>query len=434
MTVVETIKGLNAKEKVSFKIHLTYSIMQGIILGSFMLNEFIFISDMNGSKMNLSVLLQLAVVVLLLSTFINELMRRVRFPLKTIRKLAILTHAPLVLLYFFPQSAAEYTRMHHLVFLGIFFLFYLNDMIVMPTLNQILKNNYSHQNFGKLYSYASSVNKIVILFVAFGFASFLDYDNFAFTKVYPILALIGIASVHLLSRIQNLENKVSEIRQKFWKSVLISFKINVEILKSNRPFLNFQIGFMLYGFAWMISAAVITIYFKEVFEMNHQTFSFYKNVFYNILAIVLLPFFGKLIGNIDPRKFGVITFGSFLIFLFVLGIADLFPQHIEFHGIQLYPILLVAYLFYSVFAATMALLWYIGSAYFCKQEEVADYQSVHLVLTGLRGIFGFQLGILFYQSLGFRFTFMLSVALLASAIAVLIWSQSKQKLVIQRKI
>jgi asparagine N-glycosylation enzyme membrane subunit Stt3 len=57
-------------------------------------------------------------------------------------------------------------------------------------------------------------------------------------------------------------------------------------------------------------------------------------------------------------------------------------------------------------------LWSIGSAYFCKKEDAADYQSVHLSLTGVRAMIAPLLGIASYELLGFFVTFMLAVLFL----------------------
>lgn len=198
----------------------------------------------------------------------------------------------------------------------------------------------------------------------------------------------------------------------------------VDILKNNKPFLHFELGFMFYGFAWMISAAIIPIYFNDVFEMNHATYGFYKNG-YNVLAILLLPFFGSLLGRIDARTFGAITFGSLMLFTFTLGIAQYYMQYIEFFGIRIYFSLLIAYGFYGIFAATMALLWFIGSAYFCKKEEAARYQSIHLSLTGFRAILSFQIGIWMYMAMGFTFTFMVAGFALLIAVILMLWSVKK---------
>ena len=95
------------------------------------------------------------------------------------------------------------------------------------------------------------------------------------------------------------------------------------------------------------------------------------------------------------------------------------PYHITIFGIKIYYSLIFAYLSYGVFAATMALLWFIGSAYFCKKEEAADYQAVHLTLTGVRGAVAPILGIAIYEVISFTGVFGIGILFLAIAIFVL---------------
>ena len=405
-----------------FRIHIVFSIIQGLIMGVFALNEFVFIKDMLGSRFQLSTLLQMSVLLMLFSVFVNEFLRRIRDKKKMLVWAAIITHIPLIGIAFFPRSMAEYQAFpyYHYIFLGIFFFFYLNLIIVLPVINQMLKGAYSHQNFGRLYSYSSSINKTVIMIVTFGFGFMLDIDNYAFVYVYPVLALLGILSVVLLARIEvPLEKEV--IKRGFLAASLNSLREMKSILVNNRAYRHFEIGFMFYGFAWMITAAIIAIYFNDALKMNHATYGFYKNG-YNVLAIILLPYFGKVLGKIDPRKFAAITFASLLFYLLFMALTEHFPFSIQIGSIEVFGMLIIAYLFYGVFAATMALLWFIGSAYFCKKEEAAQYQSVHLSLTGFRAIMSFQLGIIFYQLWGFTVTFGIAVGSLAIAVLYMIWS------------
>ena len=117
----------------------------------------------------------------------------------------------------------------------------------------------------------------------------------------------------------------------------------------------------------------------------------------NILAIVILPFFGKLMGRIDPRKFSIITYSSLAAYLLFLALTSYMPYYFDFYNIRLYYTLILYIIFHGVFAATMVLLWNIGSAYFCKPEEAGTYQSIHLFLTGTRASFAPLLGIFFYE-------------------------------------
>lgn len=412
---------ISAKEFKVFRLHVLFSLIQGVITGVFALNELVFIKDMSGTDFQLSVLLQLSTLVMLVSIMVNEFLRRIHDKRKMLVVVALITHLPLLFLLLFPSSEEVYRQssFYHYCFLAIFLFFYLNLIITLPTINQMLKHSYTHENFGKLYGYASTANKIVILLTTLVFGLLLDEFNFAFIYVYPLVGVLGILSIALLSRIEQVYEAPD--KKSFWQSVTSSMSFMEQELMTNKAFLHFELGFMFYGFAWMISAAVIPIYFNDVFQMNHATYGFYKNG-YNMLAILILPFFGKLIGRIDARKFGAITFGSLMLFTFVLGIAQYFQEYFQIGSFKIYYSLLLAYLFYGVFAATMALLWFIGSAYFCRKEDAARYQSIHLSLTGLRAVFSFQIGIWMYLSLGFTFTFMTGAACLLIAVLLMIWS------------
>jgi hypothetical protein len=75
----------------------------------------------------------------------------------------------------------------------------------------------------------------------------------------------------------------------------------------------------------------------------------------------------------------------------------------------------------------MALLWFIGSAYFCKPEEAGDYQSAHLSLTAVRALFAPLFGVFFYELVGFAGTFILAIASLLLGIALMIWSYRRDR-------
>jgi len=273
----------------------------------------------------------------------------------------------------------------HITVATVFFLlFYLTNPIIYPVINMLLKSNYRHENFGPLYSYATGVNKLVMLGATFGFGIWLDADPYAFIWVYPAMAFLAILSVYLLSMIPfDPATPVSLPEKGLMVSVRDSLRNMGRIFKVNKPFRDFETGFNLYGFAWMTTVAVITIYFDKELHLSYSSVAFYKNS-YNLISILLFPFFGKLIGRIDPRKFSVYTFLSLFVYFLFIVLTRVFPGNTTVAGIQLYYMLIPAFLAHAVFAATMGLLWYIGSAYFSRKEEVADDQSIHLSLTRVR--------------------------------------------------
>jgi len=277
-------------------------------------------------------------------------------------------------------------------------IYYSANPLLFPAINHLLKNSYTHEDFGKLFSYASTVNKIMMMIATFLFGLLLDYNNYAFTYIYPLVAVLGISSIYILTKIDYRVVDSEIHRRSFFIAIGNSIKNMVLILKGNKPYRDFEISFMFYGFAWMATAAVITIFFEKVLHLNYSSIAFYKNA-YNTLAILLLPYAGKLIGKIDPRKFAAYTFAFMLLHLFFLGLTEYFDLHFVVLGIKVYYSLIASYIFYGIFAATMALLWYIGSAYFCKDEEVSNYQSIHLSATGFRAIFSPLVGVFFMNYL-----------------------------------
>ncbi|MFP4470276.1 MAG: MFS transporter [Bacteroidales bacterium] len=416
------------EERHTFRLHLAYSVIEGFILGILALNEFVFIKSLLGSNYQLGILFQFSMLVFLLLVFVNEFLKRIKRRRVFMRWVGIVTRFPLMLLFFFPRSpeALEGTSVYHLIFLAIFLVYYLAALVINPTINLLLKTNYRHQNFGKLYSYATSINKVMLLVTTFLYGLLLDYDNYAFVYVFPVASVLGMISIYLLSKINYTPPKAIEIKTTVVQGVKNSIRNMYRILKENRPYLHFELGFMLYGFAFMLTYAVITIFFYNALDLNYSSVAFYKNS-YNILAILLLPVFGKLLGKMDPRKFGVITYSSLALYLFSLMLTEYFPYYTDFSGIKLYYTLILYIIFHGFFAATMVLLWNIGSAYFGRDEEADIYQSIHLFLTGVRAVFAPLFGIFVFEKFGFSITFTLAIVALIGAILLMIWSHRSER-------
>ncbi|MCD4793172.1 MAG: MFS transporter [Bacteroidales bacterium] len=416
------------KEKKTFYLHLIYSIIDGIILGVLALNEFVLIKGLKGSPYQIAFLFQFMVIVLLASVPLNELLKRTVRKRKMLRYVAILTRAPLLLLLFFPKSITGQTEQiwYQFIFLGIFLIYYSANPLIFPTINGFLKTNYKHENFSKLYGYSITANRIVMLIATFLFGILLDKQANAYTYVYPFLAFLGILSIFILTQI-NYSPPVSQNKKRSIRETLKDIRANMlHIIKTNKPFRDFEIGFMFYGFAWLVTIAVIALFLENHLKLSYSGIAFYKN-FYTTVSIILIPFFGKLLGKVNPRKFGIIAFIFMLVYILFMGLTEYFPNYTEVFGIKIYYTLLISFLSYGIFGAMMGLLWYIGSAYFAKDEDAAEYQSIHLSLTGFRSVFVPIIGIFFYKIIDYSGVFALGILSLAIGIIFLIRSIKKHK-------
>lgn len=418
-------KDLTIGERKTFRLHIIYSIIDGILYGILALNEFILLKSMKGTDYQVGFLFQLPVIVLLFSIIFNELIKRTSHKKKFLNIFTIVTRLPLLLVLLFPNNIEGIRVFHQYAFLLILLVYYFSTPIILPMINQFLKQSYTHENFGKMYSIATSISKIAALFSTFLAGFILDINQFYFKQLYIIMAIGGIISIFILTRI-DFEDRTPIIKKTIFQSVGNSLRRMKDILKSNKPFLHFEIGFMLYGLAFMATSGVISLFLNDALDLNYSSLAFYKNG-YNTVNIILLPVFGKLISKIDPRKFGIITFSALGAFFFFLFMTTFFDAYFEIWKIKVYYSLIFAYLSYGVFSATMGLLWFIGSAYFSKNEEVADYQSIHLSLTGLRGMFAPLVGIYFYILIDFRGVFLLGVGLIILSVFTMIYSLNRER-------
>jgi Na+/melibiose symporter-like transporter len=400
-----------------------YSFIEGILAGLIALNEFVFVKSLLGSGYQLGVLFQFTVVVFLLLIFFNEFLKRIKNKKWLLRRTAILTRLPLALLFFFPRSPEQLTgdSVYHYIFLGIFLIYYLANPVIFPTINLFLKTSYRHENFGRYYSYATTLNKIVMMVTTFLYGWALDVNNYIFVYVFPVAAVLGMLSVFLLSKIPYENSGDEPPKQTLWEGIRQSIREMKDILLRDIPFRHYQVGFMFYGFGFMSSAMVIVLFFNQALGLNYSSVAFYRNS-YNLLAILILPFFGKLIGSMDPRRFAAISFFSMALFILTLVLTPFFPEFIEFRGIMLYRTLVFYIIFHGIFAATMALTWSIGSAYFCQPSEAATYHSIHLGLTAIRALVAPLLGIYFYETWGFSTAFLIAITSLITGTLFMIWS------------
>jgi len=424
------IVGLKTNERKIFGLHILYSIIEGVLFGVMVLNEFVFVKSLKGTEMQLAILFQASVIVFVFTIVIHELLKR--YKKKTIlRMTALITRLPLLLMIFFPREllSADDMIFYHYFFLVIFLFYFLAMPIVYPIINSILKNNYTNSHFGALYSYAAMTNKIVMMLTTFVFGWILDIDPFSFVYVYPAIGILGIISLFLLSfavKVDYLQTgkEILSITESLRKS----FRDMKTIIKSNKPYRDFELGFMLYGFSFMLTIAVITLFLVEKLNLNYTSIAFYKNS-YNLIAILLLPFFGKLIDRIDPRKFAAFTFLTLLMHLFFMGLTEYYPYYFDIGAYRFYYLVVISFAWNGLFAATMSLLWNIGSAYFCKDGDAGTYQSVHLSMVGIRAMIAPLFGIWLYQYIGFSGVFALGVLLLTLSIIVMFWSLKRDKLV-----
>jgi len=295
--------------------------------------------------------------------------------------------------------------------------------LMMPLMNMILKQNYTNKNFGTLYSKVATVNKLVVVISTFMIGLFLDMENYSFRYIYPVTAILSIIGRYIFLKIPYRDNSI-DAKQPMSKSLIISVTNMIGIIKKNKPYRDFELGFMFYGFSFMIAWPVMTIFFNDVLKLNYSSVAFYKNQA-TLMSLLVLPFMGKYLSKTDPRKFGIYTFLALMFFLIFIATTEYWRASFELFNITFYISLLLAHTFLAIFFAMMLLLWNIGSVYFCNNEDVSTYQSIHMTMTGVRGLICPLIGVGIYTYIGYFSTFMFSAVFIVISVGVMYYSMKK---------
>ncbi len=386
-TVVNVYSGLSKNERKTFILHILYSIIDGLILGVFSLNEFVYKKNFDPGNLKLSMLFQLSVIVLPFSIFFTNFFEKVKNKKKLLYQIGISTRAPLLLFLFFPLLFDSGVNIGFLqdVFLVIFLLFYFATPFTLPLINQLLKANYGIEKLGKLYSYSWTINMFTQLVTILIFGMLLDVFPKAYIYIYPVLGILAMVSIWLISKIKSdkVEREYEKISLlKSWKS---TFDETYEILKENKPFRDFQIGLMIYGLAFLMNLSIVTLFLNDVLNLTYSEVAGYKSISLT-LSIVTLPLFGVLLDRLDPRRFANISYALAASYFLFLIFNLIFPFNFTFSGIHIFAFTTIAYLVYGFFQSSMTILWGIGSSYFTTSEKAGIYQSIHCTLTGIRGL------------------------------------------------
>ena len=218
-------QNLEAREVKTLKLHLFYSSIEGIAAGALILTEFIFIKSLKGSNVQLAFLFQFSMVVFLFAMLANEILRRYTNRKLLLRITAINSKLPLVGLFFFPDVSHNQGLpvIYHYIFLTIFLLYFSSKIAVIPSINQYLKGNYKHENFGRLFGYSVTVQKLTMLGSTFAAGLLLDWNPNSYKVFYPIVGILAIISIFQLTKIKFVQ-KEEKIDTPIWKALQQSFK------------------------------------------------------------------------------------------------------------------------------------------------------------------------------------------------------------------
>ena len=290
------------------------------------------------------------------------------------------------------------------------------DSLIKPAWNAVFKHNYTSERRSTLYSYASSLLTITTLLVTTLLGYLLDIDFRLYKILFPvaglfdIMAYINLAKMISIGKLNehNSDNKFTgKISFALFKDILILPVRNLlRIFRDNKPFYRFEIYFFLYGMAFMIASPAVPIFMVQTLHLDYSSISVARGLVFYTATILFTPVMGRLHGTGNPTRFCGYLFLALILYpLLMLSIKYL---GVDRNIVSPDTLLYITFFFFGVFMSGITISWNLSSIYYAPSMEVANYQAVHITLTGVRGIFAPFIGYMILKLVSIEATFIVS--------------------------
>ncbi|MCA8914493.1 MAG: hypothetical protein KDB90_03705 [Planctomycetes bacterium] len=262
---------------------------------------------------------------------------------------------------------------------------------VPPALNQVWGANYVQASRGKRFAWISSVGMFMVMVASWLAGEFLDGSALVrgvanYQLLYPAagvcgaLALVTFYSIRVryAAAIEVAEARDAKPLQRLGRAYVRAFRL----LKRDRNFRTYEIGFFLYGVAFMMLAPAVPVLFSRYLHADYADFSRATVVTLQCTLMLVVPFvawFAK------GRRVTIVTASAYLVLIgypAVLGVTAATGQMAFAYG---------AFVVYGIAMSGVHYVWNLGPVSFAKGGNPLPYTSTHTSLVGARALVGFPL-------------------------------------------
>jgi MFS family permease len=292
-------------------------------------------------------------------------------------------------------------------YLGIVILLFSFNAFISPAQNSILQTNIQRQNRGNVFGYTASLVTLVSMIFSLVAGTLLDIDENWFRYFFALVGILGLLHSIVMARIKLKKTHVPEKAFLSWQEVFFKpITRMIEVFKRNKNFAIFQRNYFIYGISYMILLPAIPKYLVETLQMGYSQTFLAKGILSQAGILILAPIAGRIFDKKNPAFFAALSYAVLSLYPITLLVSLYHAGTVISHYI-----VYLAFLFYGVAMSGIVISWNISSIQFAGDEDVSMYQSVHVTLTGLRGVFAPFLGLFIMELLGIKAVFIVAIFL-----------------------
>ena len=404
------------EEKKTFRLLLIAGILNGFVFSAFQLQDVIAKKALHAYDWQITLLVMLWPLSNLFSIWWGKILEHS----KTISKYFVLTAFAGRLILLFMLFVKNYY--HYLSILVILFSF---NALISPAQNSIFQRNFQPKNRGFSFGLISSLTTLMLIVSSFIAGRMLDSNENWFRYFFALVGCIGCVSSLIMSMVK-IDKKGQYRKDPLTIKQLVyqPIKRTIEVLKKNHHFALFQRNYFVYGAAYMILLPAIPKYLVEYLNMSYTETFLGKAVISQVGILLLAPFAGTIHDKKNPAYFTFQAFAMLSLYPLIFYISSFFIGT-SFVNYLVY----FGFFVFGIAMSAIMISWNISSICFAGDEDVSMYQSVHVTLTGLRGLIMPGIGFFLLKFFGIRTVFFSAfiIFLLASALSYQLYLKMDKK-------
>ncbi len=240
----------------------------------------------------------------------------------------------------------------------------------MPVWTELFKNHVPKESQHRLFALGNTCEYLgtTIFPILIGIA--LDYNANLWRVLFPLTALLGLATTFLIMRLPDTLSETVPIQKK----MLLPWKNAFSIVKSEPDFRTFLIGFMLGGAGLMVIQPVLPIFFVDELQFSYTEMMIAISVCKGIGYTLASPMWVRLFKQVPIFQFS--TYVVILAFCFPLVLIG---------SKWMFWLSYVAFLGYGWMQSGSELSWHLSPNIFSKSKESFRFSETNILAVGLRG-------------------------------------------------
>ena len=300
-------------------------------------------------------------------------------------------------------------------FVGLLSLLQIIGTVSAPAYTSIMRDIYPDESRGRLMGYA----RVCMQALAFGstlcVGRLLDH-GVPYTLLFPLAGLFGIGAALTFRKVRPLRSTPIPMAEAEKQGVVAFMRETFAILGHNRAYRWFALSVFVYGFANLMVIPLYGLYQVDVLHISSTQIANIANV--SALCAIAGSFFW---GRFMDKRGPAVAVMCAIILISLIPIVYIFtatPLTLLFAGAL------------SGFGFSGIELSYLASILlYADRNKTAQYQSLHALLLGVRGVLAPLIGVPLIHVLGYRGVFSLAfgVMIIGSVLQALAIRDQRQQ-------